>query len=156
MTQRDLAERVRRSSALLFGGVLAVSTVSAIAGIELGYAESGWDRLLSLAIGVSLLLRSRVFSRILHMTPLRVAGAAVLAALGVRLGASPEVRSWFVVLVAVAGTVLVVLSAAPMSDITRARVKRTLNWAESALITALIALAAAGFGLYRMVADLTR
>lgn len=155
ITQQELVERIRQSSMLLLGGLLGVATVGLLAGVSLAYADSVADQLLGVAVGVGLLLRSRVFSRVLQMALLRVAGVVVLAAQGLRLGSLPEVRPWFAMLVAAIAAGLVALSAAPLSEITHARVKRVLNWTESVVIITLIALAAAALGVYDMVADLT-
>jgi len=154
MTRQELAERVRLGTGLLMGAIVATAAVGALAGVRLAYAEPVWDRLLALAIGVGLLLRSRVFSRIRHMVPLRLAGAVVLAAHAVRIASLDGIRPWFVVLVAVSAAAVVALSAVPLSDIGRARVKRILNWTESIVVIAMIALCAAGLGLYAMVSDL--
>jgi type VII secretion integral membrane protein EccD len=156
LTQQEIAARVRQSNALLFGGLVGIAVVGILAGVGLAYSHDGWDRLLGLAVGVGFLLRSRVFSRVLHMSPLRVAGVVVLAAQGVRIGSLPEVRPWLPVLVAVAGGLLVALGAAPLSDITRARVKRALNWTESVVVVVTIALAAAGLGLYDQISTMGR
>lgn len=153
ITQQELADRVRLSSALLLGGVIGAAAVGAAAGVVLCAAESLWDRLLAVTIGVALLLRSRVFSQILHLLPLRIAGCVVLAATGIRIGALPEVQPWFLLAAAAVAAGLVALSALPLSDITRARVKRVLNWSESVVVIAMIALGAAAIGLYDMVAD---
>jgi type VII secretion integral membrane protein EccD len=155
VTEKELVDRVRQSTALVFGGVLAVAGVGAVAGVVLAYATSTWDRLLGPTVGVALVLRSRVFSRAMHVVPLRIAGVVVLAAVGARLASLPAVRPWSMVLAAAVGLVLVALSATPLSGITRARVKRLLNWTESAVIVAMVALAAAGLGLYDLVAHST-
>lgn len=156
LTQHELADRVRQSSMLLFGALVGAAVVGGLAGIQLAYAETVSDRLLGGAVGVALLLRSRVFSRILHITPPRLAGVAVLAAHAVRLGSLPAVRPWLVAGVVVLAASLVALAVAPFSDITRARIKRTLNWTENVVVVVMIALLASSVGLYDMVADLMR
>ncbi len=156
LTRQELADRVRQSSMLLFGALVGAAVVGGLAGVQLGYAEAVSDRLLGGAVGVALLLRSRVFSRILHITPPRLAGVAVLAAHAVRLGSLPAVRPWLVAGVVVLAAGLVALAVAPFSDITRARIKRTLNWTENVVVVVMIALLASSVGLYDMVADLMR
>lgn len=156
ITHEELTERVRQSTALLFGAVLGAAAVGGAAGVMLSRADSVWDRLLGLTVGLTLLLRSRVFSRILQMVPLRVAGCVVLATQIVEASSVEAVRPWFAVLVGVGAAGLVALSAVNLSDITRARVKRVLNWTESVIVIAMIALAAAGLGLYDLVADQMR
>lgn len=154
ITQQDLADRVRQSSALLFGAVLGAAIVGSLAGVVLANSESLWDRLLGLAVGLSLLLRSRVFSQILHLTPLRIAGSVVLAVQALRLAELPQVRPWSVALAGVAVAALIAISALPLSDITGARVKRVLNWTETVVVVVMIALAAASVGLYDIVAKM--
>ena len=156
LTQQELAERVRQSTLLLFGALIGAAVVGGLAGIGLAYADGLSDRLLGAVVGVALLLRSRVFSRIAHMTPLRLAGVAVLAAHAVRLGSLPDARPWLAVALGVLAAGLAALAIAPVSDITRARIKRTLNWSESVVVVVMIALAASSIGLYDMVADLMR
>jgi type VII secretion integral membrane protein EccD len=156
ITQQDLADRVRESNALLFGGILGAALVGALAGAELTGSGSVWDRLFGLSVAAGLLLRSRVFSQIQHIAPLRAAGAIVLAAQLLRLTEVRELRPWFVTVTGAAVAVLVASSALSLSDITRARVKRLFNWTEVVVVVAMVALGAGAVGLYATVADMMK
>src|SRR5690606_12055787 len=81
LSSEELAARIRRSSALLHGAIWGTATVAAAAGAVLAVIDSPWDRLLGGVVGVALLLRSRVFSQVPQVAPIRVAGLLVLGAL---------------------------------------------------------------------------
>lgn len=152
VTGEALAARIRQSTALLYGGLGAASAVGLAAGVALTTRDLVWDRLLGLAVGLALVLRSRVFSRVPQIVPLRAAGLVVLAAQGLRAvrEALPG-GAWPVVAAVAASTVLVALSAVPLSDVARARVKQLLNLAEMAVVVAMVALAAGALGGYDWV-----
>jgi type VII secretion integral membrane protein EccD len=146
VTAEALAARIRQSTALLYGGLAAACLAGAVTGLVLTSGDALWDRLLGLATGLGLLLRSRVFSRVPQIVPLRVAGLAVLAAQGLEVA-----QRWPVVTAVMASTVLVTASAVPLSDVARARVKQLLNLAELAVVVAMIALLAGALGGYEWV-----
>jgi type VII secretion integral membrane protein EccD len=145
----ELASRIEQSNALLYGGLLGAALVGVTGAVLLAGSGSTWDRLLGIAVGVALLLRSRVFSRTAQILPLRVAGLVTLAVhTGQAVQEAPAVRPWAVAIAAAAATGVVVLSAVPLSDVARARVKQLLNRAEFVVIVGMVALAAAALGLF--------
>jgi hypothetical protein len=145
----ELAGRIEQSNALLYGGLVGTSLVGVGGGVLLAGSGSSWDRLLGAAVGVALLLRSRVFSRTAQILPLRIAGLLVLAVhTGQAVQESAAVRPWAVAIAAAAAAALVVLSTVPLSDVARARVKQLLNRAESVMVVGVVALAAAALGLF--------
>jgi type VII secretion integral membrane protein EccD len=152
----ELAGRIARSGALLSGGLIGTALVGVAGGVLLAGSGSGWDRLLGTAVGLALVLRSRVFSRVPQIVPLRVAGLAVLAAQGgyaVQLSAA--LRPWAVPIAAGLAAGMVAVSAVPLSEVARARAKQLLNRAELVVVVAVVALAAAALGLFDRVAELT-
>jgi type VII secretion integral membrane protein EccD len=152
----ELARRIRHSAALLQGGIVATAAVGALAGALLALADAGWDRWLGACVGAALLLRSRAFSRIPHIVPLRLAGLVVLLAAAVRLvRQTAGLHPWTVVLAATAASAAVAASAVPLSDVVRARVKQTLNGLELLVVIAMVAAAAAALGLFGWVADMS-
>lgn len=156
VTSEALAARIAQSDALLYGSLLGVAVLGAATGGLLAGSELLWDRLLGVMAGAALVLRSRVFSRISQILPLRIAGLAVLAGHGVTLGQDwPPLRPWLVPAAALAATLLVLLSAIPLSDVARARVKQLLNRLELVVVAALVALAAAALGVFGWVEELT-
>lgn len=155
LSYAELSARVRQSMALLGGAVFGVSAVGLAAGVWLAYATAEWDRWLALGVGAALVLRSRVFSRVEHMLPLRLAGIAVTVTLALRQAFDrPGLRPWLVVVIAALGTALVLVSAIPLSDVTRARVRRMWNWAELGVISVLLVLAAGALGVYDLASEL--
>ncbi|MFY0406470.1 type VII secretion integral membrane protein EccD, partial [Solicola sp. PLA-1-18] len=98
MTHAALSRRYRDSNAVLVGTLVGISLVTAAACVPLTFStQNPWDRYLALSVGVALLLRSRVYSRVQHMLPLRVAALAVLGLQVVRVAADlPELRPWLV------------------------------------------------------------
>jgi type VII secretion integral membrane protein EccD len=146
VTADALGARIRRSTALLYGGLGAACLTGAAAGLVLTTGDVLWDRLLGLAAGLGLVLRSRVFSRVPQIVPLRAAGLAVLAAQGLDV-----VRRSPVLAAVLVSTVLIAVSAVPLSDVARARVKQLLNLAELAVVVAMIALLAGALGAYEWV-----
>jgi len=156
VTADELAARIRQSTALLHGGIAGVSVAGLAVGLVLTAGTSTWDRLLGLCVGLALVLRSRVFSRVPHILPLRAAGLVVLVAQALRaMREGPGAGPGLVVLAALLATVLVVLSAVPLSDVARARFKQVLNVAEMAVVVALVAMAAGALGIYHWVGQVT-
>jgi type VII secretion integral membrane protein EccD len=144
-----LRQRYRASNALLVGALVGVALVVTCCSMLLDAFGDDWDQTLAMTLAVAALLRSRLFSRTQHMLPLRVAGLAVLGFAVVRFAVDHDV--WLPWLAAVAASVLVVglaLASLPMSQITRARVKRTLNIVEFLVIVDLLVVLAGALGVY--------
>jgi len=149
LTDQQLAARYRQSNWLLLGALVGIALVVTWAGWHLTFSSNGWDRYLALNIGLVAVLRSRVFSRVQHLLPLRVAGAAVLALQLVRLSDDlSDLRRWLVAAFALAILFWVAVSSIPMSDITRARVKRVLNIVEFLLVVDMVVLAFGALGVF--------
>jgi type VII secretion integral membrane protein EccD len=156
LTGEELALRIAQSSALLYGSVVSAAVIGLLCGVLLAVNGAGWDRLLGTALGLALVLRSRVFSRIPQIVPLRVAGLGVLGVQAVSAAVQlPALVPWLVPIAAAAALLMVALSAVPLSDVARARVKQLLNRAETVVVIAAFALAAAALGVFDWVARLT-
>lgn len=152
VTGAELARRIEQSNALLYGGVLGAAVLGAGSGAALAVSDSGWDRLFGVAVGVALVLRSRAFSRIPQILPLRVAGLLVLTMQGARaVQETPALRPWSVALATLLAAGLVAVSAVPLSEVARARVKQLLNRAELVAMVAVVVLAAAALGVFAWV-----
>jgi hypothetical protein len=152
----ELANRIRQSTALLYGAIGAVSAIGTAAAVVLTFYGDDWDRGLGTVIGLGLLLRSRAFSRIPHILPLRTAGVVVLVSQGLWLIRGYPEDSVAVAAVAAAVTVVVGLSAIRLSDVARARLKQVLNLSETFVVIAMIAVVGGALGLYDRVAELSR
>jgi type VII secretion integral membrane protein EccD len=152
----DLADRIRQSTALLYGAIGAVAAIGSATALVLTFSGDVWDRILGTAIGLGLLLRSRAFSRIPHVLPLRTAGVAVLVGQGLWVIREYPEGSFAVAGVAAAVTAIVALSAVRLSDVARARLKQMLNLAETFVVIATIAIIGGALGIYDRVAELTR
>lgn len=156
VTSEELTARIRRSTALLHGSIAGVSVIGLTAGLVLTAGDTLWDRLLGLAIGLALLLRSRVFTRIPHILPLRAAGVVVLLFQGLRAARDLETGPTLIAATAALATLVVALAGVPMSDVARAQYKRMLNLAESIAVAGMIALAGAALGVYEWVRQISQ
>jgi type VII secretion integral membrane protein EccD len=149
VTGEELAARIRQSTELLHGGIAAVSVIGVVAGLVLTLAPSTWDRVLGLTVGLALVLRSRVFSRVPHILPVRLAGLFVLVAQGLLAAREAvELGGWIIAVAAGLAVLGVALSAVDLSDVARARIKRLLNLAEMAVVVCMVAVAAGALGVY--------
>lgn len=154
ITGAELARRIEQSGALLYGGLVGVSIAGVASGVLLAMTGSIWDRLLGTVVGLVLVLRSRVFSRIPQILPLRIAGLAVVVVHGVQAAQQlPELVAWVVPIGAVAVALVAAISAVPLSDVARARVKQLLNRVELVLVVAVVTLAVAALGGFAWVAQ---
>ncbi len=144
-----LRSRYRASNALLVGSLAGVSVVVVAGGVLLELTERPWDQTLSLSIAVVAVLRSRLFSRTQHMVLLRLAGLAVLGfALTHDTIGHEDLLPWLALVPALALLAAIGLVSIPMSTITRARVKRTLNVVEFVAIVDLLVVACGALGVY--------
>lgn len=157
MSDSALAARFAESSGLLLGAVIGISLLVGAIAYWLGRGDEPWrgdvwDRVLSLSLVATLLLRSRVFSRTQYMLPLRV--AAVLGALATvqQLASETDVLDrWLIAVVAVGGAVALGLSILRLSEVTRARIKRVLNVTEFIVVVDLIVVTMGAVALYDLV-----
>lgn len=157
MSDSALAARFAESSGLLLGAVIGISVLVGAVAYWLGRGDEPWrgdvwDRVLSLSLVATLLLRSRVFSRTQYMLPLRV--AAVLGALATVQQLATErafLQRWLVAVVALVGAVALGLSILRLSEVTRARIKRVLNVAEFIVVVDLIVVTMGAVALYDLV-----
>ncbi len=76
-----------RADRVLTGVVIGLSLAAVVGGLPAAWSADGWHRLFAIGLGVALLLRSRVFSQIRHVLPLRVGGLLVIAELWLGLTA---------------------------------------------------------------------
>ncbi len=157
MSESLLNARFQESSGLLLGSVIGVSVVVGLIGNCLGLQSSAttqgdWDRVLSLSLATTLLLRSRVFSRTQFMLPPRIAGVFVLIASVQQLTSEYDVLdSWLLAAVAAAGAIATGISILQLSDVTRARSKRLLNVVEFIVVVDLVVVTMGAVGLYDWV-----
>jgi type VII secretion integral membrane protein EccD len=149
MSESALTVRVQESSGLLLGALYGTAVIAGVIGAALAFYPGWWDRATSASIAVALLLRSRVFSRIQHMLPLRIAAIGILTAQAIA-GAqrSESFANWFVAAISGVGAVAIAVSIVSLSDITRARIKRLLNAVEFIVIVDLIVVTMGAIGLY--------
>ncbi|MFE3460909.1 type VII secretion integral membrane protein EccD [Nocardiopsis aegyptia] len=145
------------SDRLLLGIVLGVAVSGGAVTAMLAFLAQGLpDLLLCGLLAVLLVLRSRLFDRIRHVLPLRLAGVLGLGAAGVAvIGEYPFLSPWLPVAVLLAGMVTGVLSWVRLADVPRASLRRVLNWTEVVVIIAMCAVFAWGMGLFDFVARMT-
>jgi type VII secretion integral membrane protein EccD len=147
VSSEELARRIATSTAWLSGGMLGTAIAGAGSGALLIAADSAADRSLGAAVGLALVLRSRVFSQVPQILPGRVAGLLVLALAGARVVSDvPALRPGTVPLAAVAMAAAVAVSAVPLSEVARARVRQLLDRAELVAVAVVIVLAAVALG----------
>src|SRR5262249_13904469 len=149
-----LTARLRESAGLLVGSLYGIAVLSAIVGSWLAsrpdaWGHNLWDGLLAVSLAGAVALRSRVFSRIVFMLPLRLAAAAIVFATVAELAADhARLSIWLAAAIAVVGLAGVGLSVLPLSDITRARVKRSLNVVEFVVVVDLVVVTMGAVTLY--------
>lgn len=144
-----LRARYRASNAILVGSVAGICLVVLGTGLALLGTDDPWDPPLAVLLALALVLRSRLFSRTAHMLGLRVAGLGVLVVAGLRLVADqPGVLPWSVAVLAGVLAAGLGTAALPLSAISRARVKRTLNIVEFLVVVVLLVVLAGALGVY--------
>lgn len=147
-----LQARYRASNAVLIGSLTGIALVILWGGVSLDLRDDPWDRTLALGLAAAATLRSRLFSRTPHMVPLRLAGLLVIAfAAGHYAVGHPDVAPWLAAVVAMVMIVTLGLTSAPMSDITRARVKRILNVVEFVVMVVVLVVLFGAIGVYARI-----
>lgn len=142
------------SDRMLLGIVMGAAFSGGAVTMLLAHLGTGLpDLLLCLSLGLLLVLRSRMFDRVRHVLPLRLVGVIGLGAAGVAaIGQYPFLGPWLPVAVLVSGMLVGVLSWVKLNDVPRASLRRSLNWTEIAVITAMCVLFAWAMGLFDFVA----
>lgn len=144
-----LRARYRASNSLLVGSLVGVALVVVWGSVVLDVRGDEWDRTLALSLAVAALLRSRLFSRTQHMLPLRIAGLGVLGFTLTRYAVDHTgLVPWLAPIGALGLVAAVSVAGIPVSEITRARVKRTLNIVEFLVIVDLLVVLAGSMGVY--------
>ncbi|MET9797385.1 type VII secretion integral membrane protein EccD [Nocardiopsis alba] len=145
------------SDRLLLGIVLGTAVSGGAVTAMLAYMSQGLpDLLLCLLLAILLILRSRLFDRIRHVLPLRLAGVIGVGAAGVTaVGEYTFLEPWLPLAILVMGIVVGVLSWVRLADVPRASLRRVLNWTEILIIIAMCAVFAWGMGLFDFVARMT-
>ena len=148
-----LQARYRESNGLLVGGLLAAAILVLLCGSVLAVTRpTVWDPWLATSLGLVAVLRSRVFSRVVHVLPLRVAGALVLLMVGVSEGARLDpLEPWVAALVPAVVLAVVGLSMVRLSDVPRARLKRVLDWSEFVLVVVMVVMTGGAMGVFAWV-----
>ncbi|WUH98889.1 type VII secretion integral membrane protein EccD [Spirillospora sp. NBC_00431] len=147
-------DRLHATEELLIGALSGTGCCVVVATVLL--ATGGVrDQLLAGVVALAAVLRSRLFDRGAHILCVRVAGVAGLGAAGFALAAERDWPTGWTPVVALAVVVAVAgLSAVPLAPVPRARLRRLLDWTEPVVIVAMIAAAAAAFGLFDRFGDL--
>lgn len=147
LSAQSLKARYRDSNAVLVGSLVGISVVVAAAALVID--GSAWDRTLALSLAVAAILRSRLFSRTQHMLPLRLAGLVIIAGIGMRWAIGQhDLMIWIPVIVVAAMAAGIGLASLPLSQITRARVKRVLNIVEFLVVVDLLVVLCGAMGIY--------
>jgi len=144
----------RNSDRLLLGIVMGAAASVGMALAFLAYLTQGLpDLLLCGGLSVLLLLRSRLFDRIRHVLPLRMAGVLGLGATGVAtIGQYKVLAPWLPLTVLVLGMTMGILSCISLADVPRASLRRFLNWVEILVVITLFPLFSWSMGLFHFVA----
>ncbi|WP_150240313.1 type VII secretion integral membrane protein EccD [Nocardiopsis quinghaiensis] len=141
------------SDHLLLGVTLGTAVSGGAVTVLSAFLADGLpDLLLSGLLSVLLVLRSRLFDRIRHVLPLRLAGVLGLGATGAAvIGEYAVMAPWMPLLVLAAGITLGVLSWVRLTDVPRASLRRLLNWSEVLVIIGMCAVFAWAMGLFDLV-----
>ncbi|MBR8743430.1 type VII secretion integral membrane protein EccD [Nocardiopsis sp. MG754419] len=146
-------ESLATSDRMLLGTLLGVAVASAVAICLLAFAgDGGRDLVLALLVSLAMVMRSRLFDRVSHVLPVRLAGVVGLGATGAgaaleypwALGALPVVALVLCAAVAALGMVR-------LTDVPRASIRRLLNGVEVAVVAAMCVAAVWALGVYEVV-----
>lgn len=149
LSAQSLKARYRDSNAVLVGSLVGISAVVAAAALVIDTDGTGWDRTLALSLAVAAVLRSRLFSRTQHMLPLRLAGLVIIAGIGLRWATGQhDLMVWIPVIVVAVMAAGIGLASLPLSQITRARIKRVLNIVEFLVVVDLLVVLCGAMGIY--------
>lgn len=147
-----LRARYRASNALLLGGLTGISLAVLWGGTTLQGMPDAWDQTLAASLAAAAAMRSRLFSRIQHMLPLRVATVALAAVIAAEFSLQHTgLLPWLPAALAGLLVLGVGLASVPLTEITRARVKRTLNIVEFLVIVDLLVIMCGALGLYGQI-----
>lgn len=122
-------ETYSNSDRFLLGTMLGIGASGGAVTVLLASLGTGLpDLLLGALLSLLFILRSRLFDRIRHVLPLRLAGVLGLGATGVAtIGHYEFLGSWLSALTLLVGMVVGVLSWVKLNDVPRASLRRTLN-----------------------------
>ncbi|RKS06283.1 type VII secretion integral membrane protein EccD [Nocardiopsis sp. Huas11] len=157
VTTDRFEETYTNSDRLLLGIVMGTAFGGGSVTVLLAVWGQGLpDLLLCGSLGVLFVLRSRLFDRIRHVLPLRLAGVAGLGATGIAAALEyPVFAPWLAGVVLVAGVLLGSLSWVRLNDVPRASLRRILNWTEIFVITGMCVVFAWAMGLFDLVARMS-
>ncbi|WP_141921977.1 type VII secretion integral membrane protein EccD [Haloactinospora alba] len=153
---RRFEENFTSSDRLLLGFVVG-STASAAAAVALlvGIGGRPQDALMAALVSLLLVLRSRLFDRVSHVLPLRLAGVLGLGYTAVAsLDMFPPIAPWLPTIALATGAALAVVSWVRLAEVPRASLRRVLNGVEIAVVIALCAATAWAMGLFDLVQSL--
>lgn len=150
-------ETYHNSDRLLLGVALGTAVTMSTTLVLLAHLAQGLpDLLLCVGLSVLTVLRSRLFDRVRHVLPLRLAGVVGLGAAGVAtIGQYMVLAPLLPFAVLILGMTLGILSCIRLADVPRASLRRILNWVEILIIIALFPLFAWSMGLFHFVAGMT-
>ncbi|MFE1167540.1 type VII secretion integral membrane protein EccD [Nocardiopsis sp. NPDC058789] len=145
------------SDRLLLGIVTGAGLSAAVVLVLFAYLAEGLpDLLLCALLSVLMLLRSRLFDRVRHVLPLRLAGVLGVGATGVAaIGQYPVLGPWLPLAALLLGMALGILSSLRLNDVPRASLRRILNWTEILIVIAMFPVFAWSMGLFEFVAART-
>ncbi len=146
-------ESLANSDRALLGALLGVAVTSAVSVGLLAFAGTGGhDLVLATLVSLAMLMRSRLFDRVSHVLPVRLAGVAGLAATGVAVAlAHPWMLGVFPAVVLVLCVGVAALSAVRLTDVPRASVRRLFNAVEVVVVAAMCVAAVWALGVYEVV-----
>ena len=150
--------RFARADLVLTGVLIGLTGVVVAGAAALAFSPEPLDHGVAAVIGMSLLLRSRVYSRVPHLLPTRIGGALLLGAVGAGLYLrEPGLRPMLILLSMVGLTVLIailVLFEGQMTAVGRARFARCLDVLDHLVVVAVIIGGAGILGLFSWLATL--
>ena len=89
-----IANQARRGHEMLLGLVAGCSALAlGSAGVVLGFSDNGWAQLLALAVGITMMLRARLFDYTSQVACLLTSGILIIVALILGLALDPPVEA---------------------------------------------------------------
>lgn len=147
---------VVRASAILAWALVGLGLVQAAAGSALALLGDSWPRALAAVAGLAVLLRSRAYTRRAHALPVRLTGAAVIAASAARLVTDGALGAPLLILLAAILVGLALVTVTRITQVLAARLRLLGNYLEIASVIVLVPVLLQIFGLFAWVRELVQ
>ncbi len=152
----DVSASVQRSATLLTWALTGLSGAGAVLAIACAIDGTVWPLTLAALVGIAMMIRSRLFSRVGHVLPPLLAGLAILLACATvalsRTGHDTQLLA--AVGVAAAAVIATMLSARTLRMAVLARLRLIIAILEAVAVIAAVPVLASVLGLFDTIGDI--